>query len=435
MWLGEFCFCFFTPQPLSLIHRGERGTRGTHATVKLPRSATLGDARNIIMVLAAADGKLKRDFLRSHMTALLAFYDPIVLDPAGGYFNQLRDDGTVYDAKTKHVVGTCRFSVNYALASRCFPEREDKYRGMCAHGIAFLAERHNDKDHGGFSWVVTADGEVTDGTKWCYSIAFGLLALSNAKMAGVPEVDAHLTSLMDLAESRFYEPAHGLYIDSFDRTLKTANVYRGQNANMHMCEALIAAYEATGEQRHLERAKLIARQLTVELSAGCGWVVEHYTSDWKADPHKNRDCDPSSEGERQMHRPPRALSPRRQLTACAHSTHLRWAGGTTTPFRGAQSTSFAHPASNPAIMQSGQSCSSSSTVTMQCSRIAAPPTPRSTRGCWRQPRVSSPRLSITAGTKRAAVGSCTWSRRRRRGAAAADSECATATSTIGRSRR
>ena len=39
-------------------------------------------------------------------------------DERGGFHNQLRDDGTVYDASTKHVVGTCRFSVNFALASR-----------------------------------------------------------------------------------------------------------------------------------------------------------------------------------------------------------------------------------------------------------------------------------------------------------------------------
>ena len=62
------------------------------------------------------------------------------------------------------------------------------------------------------------------------------------------------------------------------------------------CEALIALYEATGEQAHLDRAIGIARRLTVELSAGHrGWVVEHYGSDWKPDPTKNADADANSE--------------------------------------------------------------------------------------------------------------------------------------------
>ena len=216
--------------------------------------------------------------LREHIEALLAFYDPIARDDAvGGYNNQLRDDGTIYDRHTKHVVGTCRFAVNYALAARCFPERAGAYREMCAHGIHFLMESHQDTAHGGFCWVLRGN-EVVDGTKWCYSLAFGLLALSNAKLSGVPNVDKHLRTISDFAESVFYEPAHGLYIDSFDRPLAAANPYRGQNANMHMCEALIALFEATGEQRHLERATAIARRLCVELSAGCGWVrhVAHH---------------------------------------------------------------------------------------------------------------------------------------------------------------
>ena len=41
----------------------------------------------------------------------------VVDDVHGGFNNQLLDDGSVYDADTKHVVGTCRFTVNYALAT------------------------------------------------------------------------------------------------------------------------------------------------------------------------------------------------------------------------------------------------------------------------------------------------------------------------------
>ena len=60
----------------------------------------------------------------------------------------------------------------------------------------------------------------------------------------------------------------------------------------------IALYEATGERLHLTRATEIAHKLCVSLpnSAGCnGKVVEHYTSEWKPDPEKNKDVDPASE--------------------------------------------------------------------------------------------------------------------------------------------
>ena len=35
--------------------------------------------------------------------------------------------------------------------------------------------------------------------------------------------------------------------------------YRGQNANMHACEAMLAAWEATHDPRHLDRAEVLAR--------------------------------------------------------------------------------------------------------------------------------------------------------------------------------
>ena len=69
---------------------------------------------------AMADGPACRSpaFLREQINSILKFYAPVVRDPRGGFHNQLLDDGTVYDPSTKHVVGTCRFIVNYALAAR-----------------------------------------------------------------------------------------------------------------------------------------------------------------------------------------------------------------------------------------------------------------------------------------------------------------------------
>lgn len=45
-------------------------------------------------------------FLRRHMSDIVAFYHPRCLDAeAGGYFNAFRDDGSVYDPATRHLVG------------------------------------------------------------------------------------------------------------------------------------------------------------------------------------------------------------------------------------------------------------------------------------------------------------------------------------------
>ena len=55
-------------------------------------------------------------FLLDHIASIIAFYHPICIDEKfGGYINQLRDDGSVYDRNTKHLVGTCRFIYNYSI--------------------------------------------------------------------------------------------------------------------------------------------------------------------------------------------------------------------------------------------------------------------------------------------------------------------------------
>ena len=196
------------------------------------------------------DGPHGTDFLHGQIRALLAFYDPIVKDEAlGGFNNQLRDDGTVYDAQSKHCVGTARFTVNYALASLLYGEAPHK--DLAAHGVSFLMERQQDTEHGGFAWVLNGH-EVEDGEKWCCehllppsrcrphppspshlgacpppsdSVAFGLLALANAHKAGVAGAEEHIKTVHTLAEERYYEPEHGITSPPSPPHLLPANPY------------------------------------------------------------------------------------------------------------------------------------------------------------------------------------------------------------------
>ena len=63
-------------------------------------------------------------------------------------------------------------------------------------------------------------------------------------------------------ERRFWEPRHGLYADEAAPDWSALDPYRGQNANMHACEALLAAFEATGDPRYLHRAEVLAKNIT-----------------------------------------------------------------------------------------------------------------------------------------------------------------------------
>src|SRR5918911_3332258 len=58
------------------------------------------------------------DFLRAHILDTMAFYDPVARDPSGGFFHFFKDDGTVYDRQTRHLVSSARFVFNHASAFR-----------------------------------------------------------------------------------------------------------------------------------------------------------------------------------------------------------------------------------------------------------------------------------------------------------------------------
>jgi mannose/cellobiose epimerase-like protein (N-acyl-D-glucosamine 2-epimerase family) len=232
-----------------------------------------------------------RATLLQHIRHTRQFYDPRCTDPSGGFYHFYKDDGTVYDARTRHLVSSTRFIFNFSMAWRQFQEPSDRERVL--HGLRFLRDAHRNPATGGYAWTLdwnNGEKRVTDDTNHCYGLAFVLLAYAHAVNAGVAEARAWLDETYDLMERRFWEPAHGLYADEASGDWSTLFPYRGQNANMHACEAMLAAFEATGDTKFLWRAETLAHNITVRQAALYGNLVwEHYDSDWTVDPDYNRD--------------------------------------------------------------------------------------------------------------------------------------------------
>lgn len=58
----------------------------------------------------------RRDTLLEHVRHTLAFYHPRCVDPQGGFYHFFKDDGTVYDSRTRHLVSSTRFVFDFAMA-------------------------------------------------------------------------------------------------------------------------------------------------------------------------------------------------------------------------------------------------------------------------------------------------------------------------------
>ena len=236
-----------------------------------------------------------RAVLLAHAQHSMSFYHPRAIDPSGGLYHFFKDDGTVYDAHQRHLVSSTRFVFTYAMAYRHFGDAT--YLDGLKHAVRFLREAHRDTEHGGYLWLLNwhdGQGEVIDGTKHAYGQAFVLLAFAHAVMAGLDEARPWLAEIYDVMEQRFWNADDGLYADEASRDWTVLSTYRGQNANMHACEALQAAYQATGEQRYLERAATVAFNITQRQAQRCGGLIwEHYDTQWQPDWRFNID-DPAN---------------------------------------------------------------------------------------------------------------------------------------------
>ena len=229
-----------------------------------------------------------KGFLIEHVKSIMAFYHPHCVDKNdGGFFQHFRDDGSIYDFETRHLVSSTRFIFNYSMAAIHFDNND--YLDAALHGIEYLRNSHLNKETGGYAWTMKGN-EVDDSTNYCYGLAFVLLAYSTSYKAGIEKSKDYIDETFELMEKHFWSKEHELYNDEISADWIVVSSYRGQNANMHSCEALIAAFEATNEQKYLDRAHLIANNIcNRQASLADELIWEHFDSKWQIDWTYNKD--------------------------------------------------------------------------------------------------------------------------------------------------
>jgi mannose/cellobiose epimerase-like protein (N-acyl-D-glucosamine 2-epimerase family) len=223
-----------------------------------------------------------RAWLLQQADSLLAFFERHSIDPRGGFFG-LDDTGIPLppaDQASRYLHAGTRMVHCYAIASLLGRPGADV---MIDHGMAFIWNGHRDTVHGGYFWGI-GDGAPTDDTKQAYGHAFVLLAASSAKVAGHPDADRLLSDISTVLAEHFWDDTHGAAAEQFTRDWQTYDGYRGQNANMHLTEALMAAFEATHDNTYLRMAERIAELIIHRHAAQNHWhIPEHFDAAWQPD--------------------------------------------------------------------------------------------------------------------------------------------------------
>jgi len=221
-----------------------------------------------------------RLWLLSEARRLTEFFLPAAINPAGGFFALGVDGRPLPGPCMRHLHDTTRMVHCASIAGLLgWPGAA----GALDHGMDWIWKGHRDAGRGGYAWAVGDDGP-TDPTRMAYGHAFVLLAGASAKVAGHPDADRLIADATEVLLARFWEDDAGAVAEDFTPDWAEVAPYRGQNSNMHLTEALMAAFEATGEADYLRRAERIAALIIDRHARAAGWrVPEHYHPDWTVD--------------------------------------------------------------------------------------------------------------------------------------------------------
>jgi mannose/cellobiose epimerase-like protein (N-acyl-D-glucosamine 2-epimerase family) len=154
---------------------------------------------------------------------------------------------------------------------------------------AMVARYRNRDGQPGFAFTVAADGTVVDGKRDLYAHAFVLLAASAYfRLTGDAEAIALADETLAFIDEAMVAP-NGGYLDY----LPNPPARLRQNPHMHLFEALLALYEATGDAAYLGRAgEIYGLFRTRFFQPATGTIAEYFGPDWAPEDGANAMWEP-----------------------------------------------------------------------------------------------------------------------------------------------
>ncbi len=230
--------------------------------------------------------------LPQHLAALHAFVGECALplwatagvDAAGGFREHLHLDGSPDPTPVRRMRGQARQIYVYAHATLL-----GLYGGTALATLAFermVADFW--QPDGGFIRSVGPDGAPRDGTRAAYDQAFGLLSMAWLyRLTGSRVYLRWVERTLAFMDAALADRTHGGYADHVGATS------RCQNPHMHLLEALLALFEATGDVRFLDRADAVhALFETRFLDRSVPALREFFDAGWTLDPMRGDHLDP-----------------------------------------------------------------------------------------------------------------------------------------------
>lgn len=204
----------------------------------------------------------------------LPVWSSVGMDPKGGFAEQLSLDGKPVPSPLRRMRVQGRQI--YVFCHAAIEGWDGPARKAADAGLTFLTERYWHPD-GGFIFALDTNGQVADGRRETYEQAFALNAFAwHYRAFGDSAVLDWVHRTIEFLDEQL-GANNGGYRESIPDTLP-----RRQNPHMHLFEAMMSLYEATGDLKYRARAASLYHLMREHfIDAATGTLGEFYTVDWK----------------------------------------------------------------------------------------------------------------------------------------------------------
>jgi cellobiose epimerase len=261
----------------------------------------------------AASGRTEWESVRQKVDDLLRreltqhWYPHAVDRGRGGFHQSMARDWSLGPDENAFLVFQARMTWTAAAFARYSPAHHDEFVQYARHGVAFLDQVMRDREHGGFHWIVDAQGRVDPrlgDEKHVYGTAFAVYAASTVRAVTGDELALKVAKdAFDWLEQHAHDSRHGGYFEATSREgtpilswradaplarrTDRLGVYYGfksMNSHIHLLEALTELSRVDRRPIVRERLRETFHVVRDRIAVEPGALNLYLTSDWRAVP-------------------------------------------------------------------------------------------------------------------------------------------------------
>jgi mannobiose 2-epimerase len=187
----------------------------------------------------------------AELLSILSYWMQYAIDDNSVFFGKVNNNNIADKNAPKGAVLNAR--ILWAFSAAYIHLKEAKYLNVATNAFEYLQKHFIDKQFGGVFWTVDFEGNLLDGKKQVYALAFCIYGLSEYYAASKNEEALALAlNLYNEIEAHSYDAINKGYFEAFKRdwqdaddmrlSTKDANEKKTMNTHLHIVEAYANLY-------------------------------------------------------------------------------------------------------------------------------------------------------------------------------------------------